>query len=87
LQWYLRDLTMTASRDDANVVVTYGQTQSGALAGNPDAPEFGFEEWWNPDFRALTPGGAIKYFFTQRAWSDVEIRNLEIKVSKPGGPG
>jgi predicted membrane-bound mannosyltransferase len=87
LQWYLRDLTMTASRDDANVVVTYGQTQSGALAGNPDVPEFGFEEWWNPDFRALTPVGAIKYFFTQRAWSDVEIRNLEIKVSKPGGPG
>jgi len=87
VQWYLRDFAQTDSPADANIVVTIGKTQNGAVAGNPDAPEFGFEEWWNPDFRALTPGGAIKYFFTQRAWSDVEIRNLEIKVSKPGGPG
>ena len=87
VQWYLRDFAQTGSPADANVVVTIGKTQSGAVAGNPDAPEFGFEEWWNPDFRALTPGGAIKFFFTQRVWSDVEIRNLEIKVAKPDGPG
>ena len=55
----------------------------GALAGNPDAPQFGFEEWWTPDFRVLTISRAIKYFITQRTWSEVEIRDLEIKVSKP----
>ena len=50
VQWYLRDFTQTDSPADANVVVTIGKTQSGAVAGNPDAPEFGFEEWWKPDF-------------------------------------
>jgi predicted membrane-bound mannosyltransferase len=83
VQWYLRDLTQTASPDDANIVVKIDQPENGALAGNPDAPQFGFEEWWTPDFRALRISGAIKYFFTQRTWSEVEIRDLEIKISKP----
>ena len=84
MQWYLRDFAQTDSADDANIVVKIGKTQSGSLAGNPDAPEFGFEEWWNPDFGKLTTIRAIRYLFTQRAWSDVEIRDLEIQVSKPG---
>ena len=54
VQWYLRDFAQTDSPADANIVVTIGKTQSGAVAGNPDAPEFGFEEWWTPDFRKLT---------------------------------
>ena len=83
MQWYLRDLTQTASPEDANIVVKIDQPENGALAGNPDAPQFGFEEWWTPDFRALTIRSAIKYFLTQRAWSEVEIRDLEIKVPKP----
>ena len=83
VQWYLRDFSMTASPDDANVVVTIGKTQSGALAGNPDEPQFGFEEWWTPDFGMLTISRAIRYFFRQRAWSDVEIRDLEIATPRP----
>jgi hypothetical protein len=78
LQWYLRDFTQAASPDDANIVVTIGKTESGAVAGNPDASEFGFEEWWTPDFSKLTTFRAIRYFLTQRAWSDVEIRELGI---------
>ncbi len=85
VQWYLRDFEQTDAAADASILVTMGKTQSGAAAGNPDVPQFGFEEWWNPDFGKLTVAGAIKYFFTQRAWSDVEIRELEIEVSKPGG--
>jgi predicted membrane-bound mannosyltransferase len=85
-QWYLRDFEQTDSAAHASIVVTMGNTESGAAAGNPDVPQFGFEEWWKPDFGKLTVAGAIKYFFTQRAWSDVEIRGLEIEVSKPGGP-
>jgi predicted membrane-bound mannosyltransferase len=83
VQWYLRDFTQTDSPAGANIVVTIGKTESGAVAGNPDSPEFGFEEWWNPDFHKLTVARALEYFFTQRAWSDVEIRNLDIVVSKP----
>ncbi|MGA9722822.1 MAG: hypothetical protein WBQ86_10225 [Candidatus Binatus sp.] len=78
LQWYLRDYAPTASPASGDVVVTTGKMQSGALAGNPDAPQFGFEEWWTPDFHSLTTARALRYFFTQRAWSDVEIRDLEI---------
>jgi hypothetical protein len=65
--------------------VTVGKTQSGALAGNPDASQFGFEEWWTPDFRTLTIAGALRYLLTQRTWSDVEIRDLQVVVS-PGKP-
>ncbi len=82
VQWYLRDFTQTDSPDDANIVVTIGETQSGAVPGNPD-PQFGFEEWWNPDFTKLTPLRAIRYLLTQHAWSDVEIRDLEINVKRP----
>jgi hypothetical protein len=85
VQWYLRDFTQAASPEDANIVVTIGKTESGAAAGNPDASEFGFEEWWTPDFSKLTTFRAIKYFLTQRAWSDVEIRELGIAISKPAG--
>src|SRR5208337_3970019 len=85
VQWYLRDFVQADSPDTANIVVTLGQTQSGVVAGNPDESQFGFEEWWTPDFRMLTIGGAIRYLFTQRAWSDVEIRDLEIAV-KTGKP-
>lgn len=83
VQWYLRDFEQAASAKSANVVVTIGKTQPGSMAGNAESSEFGFEEWWTPDFSALTTGRAIDYLFTQRAWSDVEIRDLAISVSLP----
>ncbi len=84
VRWYLRDFALSDSPAAANIVVTIGKTQSGALAGNPDAPDFGFEEWWTPDFGTLTMAGAIRHLLTQRAWSDVEIRDLEIAIPRPG---
>ncbi|HEY9157776.1 hypothetical protein [Candidatus Binatus sp.] len=83
VRWYLRDFALTDSPAAANIVVTIGKTQSGALAGNPDASQFGFEEWWTPDFGALTMPGAIRYLLAQRAWSDVEIRDLGIAIARP----
>jgi predicted membrane-bound mannosyltransferase len=83
VRWYLRDFALSDSPADASIVVTIGKTQSGALAGNPDAPDFGFEEWWTPDFGTLTITGAIRYLLTQRTWSDVEIRDLEIAIPQP----
>ncbi|MGA7873544.1 MAG: hypothetical protein WCA22_21880, partial [Candidatus Binatus sp.] len=86
VQWYLRDFALTDSPASASVIVTLGKTQSGALAGNPDAPQFGFEEWWTPDFGELTMARALRYFFTQRAWNDVEIRDLEISIPRSEKP-
>jgi predicted membrane-bound mannosyltransferase len=80
VQWYLRDFTQAASREEANIVVTVGKAESGAVEGNPDPSEFGFEEWWTPDLRKLTTFHAIRYFLTQRAWGDVEIRELGIAI-------
>lgn len=84
VQWYLRDLALTDSITDASIVVNIGNTQGGAAAGNPDARQFGFEEWWAPDFHTLTASRALAYFFTQRTWSDVEIRTIAISTQKPG---
>jgi hypothetical protein len=86
VQWYLRDYAPTASPDGANIVVTVGKTRSGSLAFNPDAPQFGFEESWTPNFHALTPGAAISYLLTQRAWSEVEIRDLQIVTAPAKTP-
>jgi predicted membrane-bound mannosyltransferase len=83
VQWYLRDLAPTGAPETANIVVTMGRTSSGAIQGDPDVPHFGFEEWWTPDFRTLTASRAIDHFFTQRAWSDVEISDIEIAIPRP----
>lgn len=83
VQWYLRDFEQTDSPKSANIVVTIAKTQPGSMAGDAASGEFGFEEWWTPDFAALTTGRAIDYLFTQRAWSDVEIRDLAISVPPP----
>jgi hypothetical protein len=86
VQWYLRDYAPTASADGASIVVTVGQTRSGSLAVNPDAPQFGFEESWTPNFHKLTAAAAISYLLTQRAWSEVEIRDLQIVVAPAKAP-
>jgi hypothetical protein len=86
VQWYLRDYAPTASADGASIVVTVGKTRSGSLAANPDAPQFGFEESWTPNFHALTPAAAISYLLTQRAWSEVEIRDLQIAIAPAKAP-
>jgi len=86
VQWYLRDYAPTASPDGANIVVTVGKTRSGSLAANPDAPQFGFEESWTPNFHALTPAAVISYLLTQRAWSAVEIRDLQIVTAPSKAP-
>jgi uncharacterized protein (TIGR03663 family) len=82
LGWCLRDLKRADNAASASLVVTVGPTRSGAVAGNPDAPQFGFEESWNPDFHRMRFTSAIRYFLTMRAWSDVEIRDLEILIQR-----
>jgi predicted membrane-bound mannosyltransferase len=82
VQWYLREFARADSAASANLVATIGEVKSGAVAGNPSAAQFGFEEWWNPDFQRLTFFGALRYWLTMRAWSDVEIRDIEIDISR-----
>jgi hypothetical protein len=82
LAWCLRDLKRADNAASASLVVTVGPTRSGAVAGNPDAPQFGFEESWNADFRKLRFTSALRYLLTMRAWSDVEIRDLEILIQR-----
>jgi predicted membrane-bound mannosyltransferase len=83
--WYLRDLAPADSAASANVVANVGPIKSGALAGNLSPAQFGFEESWHPDFQRLTVVGALRYWLTMRAWSDVAIRDLELTTSRPAG--
>ena len=86
VQWYLRDFTQTDSPADANIVVTIGKTESGAVAGNPDAPQFGFEEWWTPDFHTLTIADARHIFLhatrVERC-RDSQSRNRSDEIRQP----
>lgn len=84
--WYLRNLALTDLPEAANIVVGVGSTRSGAEAGDANQDQFGFEESWTPDFKKLTVLSAIRYFFTQRPWSDVRIRDLQVTVKHPSGP-
>lgn len=81
--WYLRRFAPAANPESASIVVTLGKTVAGSANGNPDSAEFGFEESWTPDFSKLTTLKAVRYFFTQRVWSDVAIRDLSIQVRRP----
>ena len=62
VQWYLRDFTQTGSAEDANIVVTIGKTESGAVAGNPDASAFWIRGMVDADFGKLTTVRALRYF-------------------------
>ncbi len=84
--WYLRDLALTDIPEAANIVVSAGSIRSGAAAGDANQNRFGFEESWTPDFKKLTVLAAIRYFLTQRPWSDVLIRDLQVTVKHPSGP-
>ncbi|HYL60769.1 MAG TPA: hypothetical protein VEU51_18025, partial [Candidatus Acidoferrales bacterium] len=85
-RWYLREFAAAPSPDTAAIVVTLGSTQAGSAAGDTEPGSFGLEEWWNPNYRCLTIGSAIRYFFTQRAWSDVQIRDARIEVRGASAP-
>lgn len=85
-RWYLRDFAAANAPDAAAIVVTIVGTQTGSAPRNPEPGAFGFEEWWNPDYRLLTIGSAIRYLITQRVWSDVQIRDAKIEVRAQSAP-
>ncbi len=79
-RWYLRDLKPTDSAADADLVVS--PTSAEKQANLLQTYDFTLNEKWTPSFANLTPRAAVRYFLTQRAWSDVT--GTEIRVDQKG---
>jgi hypothetical protein len=79
-RWYLRDLKPADSAADADLVVspTSAEKQPNLL----QTYDFTLNEKWTPSLATLTPSRALRYFFFQRAWSDVT--GTEVRVDQKG---
>jgi hypothetical protein len=77
-RWYLRELKPADSAANADVVVSpaTAEKQPNLL----ESSEFTLDEEWNPSLAILTPKSAMRYFFTQRIWSDVSSNEVRVDV-------
>jgi hypothetical protein len=77
-RWYLRELKPADSIANADVVVSpaTAEKQPNLL----ESSEFTLDEEWNPSLAILTPKSAMRYFFTQRIWSDVSSNEVRVDV-------
>lgn len=83
-RWYLRDLPLAATASDADVVVAPPNFE-----GPPNSIEsyaFTLNESWNPALVGLMPDAAMRYFFTQRAWSDVKDTEVRVDIRNRATP-
>jgi hypothetical protein len=79
-RWYLRDLKPADSAANADLVVASTSTEK---QPNPlQTYDFTLNEKWTPSLATLTPSAALRYFFFQRAWSDVV--GTEVRVDQKG---
>jgi uncharacterized protein (TIGR03663 family) len=83
IRWYLRDFAPTDDVERANLVASRPVPEATLPSATGDTIQFGAQESWTPDLHALTGGAAIRYFFTARAWSDVTIGDVVLRVRAP----
>jgi uncharacterized protein (TIGR03663 family) len=84
LRWYLRGLSPADSAGRASAII--GSIPAGAewsVADQPEKYEFELADWWQPHLGGLSPGAALQYLFTARAWGPVESRDVQMFVRKP----
>ncbi len=79
-RWYLREMKPADSVANGDMVVfpATAEKQPNLL----ESSEFTLDEKWNPNSAGLTPESGIRYFFTQRAWS--EVSGTEVRVDVRG---
>ncbi len=79
-RWYLREMKPADSVVNGDMVVfpATAEKQPNLL----ESSEFTLDEKWNPNSAGLTPESGIRYFFTQRAWS--EVSGTEVRVDVRG---
>ena len=85
-RWYLRDLKPADAATSADLLVAPGSAEK--QANLLESSDFTLDEKWTPNLSGLTGGLALRYFFTQRAWSDVtgtEVR-VEVRGATPSNP-
>ncbi len=79
-QWYLREMKPADSAANADMLVSpaTAEKQPNLL----ESSEFTLDEKWSPSLVGLSTGAALRYFFTQHAWS--EVADTEIRVDVRG---
>ena len=85
-RWYLREMKPADGAANADMLVSpaAAEKQPNLL----ESSEFTRDEKWSPSVARLTPESAIRYFFTQRAWSEVsgtEVR-VDVRGQTPAAP-
>jgi uncharacterized protein (TIGR03663 family) len=80
-QWYLRDLKPADAVTNADLIVSpaTAEKQPNLL----ESYEFTLDEKWQPTLAGLSPQSALRYFFTQRIWSDVTATDVRVDVRGP----
>ena len=80
-RWYLREMKPADSIASADLVVSPASAEK--LPNLLESSEFTIDEKWSPSLKALTPASAARYFFTQRAWSEVTDTEIRVDVRGP----
>ena len=77
-RWYLRDLKPADAAANADLVVapTVAEKPSNLL----ESSDFTLDEKWSPNLASLTGQVALRYFFTQRSWSEVTSSEVRVEV-------
>jgi hypothetical protein len=77
-RWYLRELKPADSVASADLVVS--PATAGKQPNLPESYDFTLDEKWSPSLAGLTPESVLRYFFTQRVWSDVSSNEVRVDV-------
>ncbi len=83
-RWYLREMKPADSAGNADLIVSpeTAEKQPGLL----ESYEFTLDEKWTPSLAGLSSEAALRYFFTQRAWSEVSATDVRVDVRAPTPP-
>ncbi len=83
-RWYLRELKPADSAASADLIVS--PAAAGKQPNLLESSEFTLDEKWGPSIASLTFVPAMRYFFTQRAWSAVSGTDIRVEVRGPTPP-
>jgi len=77
-RWYLRDLKLTDTAADADLVVSPAKAEKPSDVR--ESFDFTLGETWQLSFAGLTPEAALRYFFVQRISRDVSSTEVRVDV-------
>jgi uncharacterized protein (TIGR03663 family) len=80
LRWYLRGLAPAATVEGAVAIVGGDEPASVLQAQGLTTYEFELSDAWHPDWRTLSPQGALRYLLSAHAWAPLDSRRVTVAV-------